>query len=62
VPLATFRRQHLYRYFGSGLPGQYSDLVEIQRIASAFVAKSPMWESGPTPVFTATNQRLPFVI
>jgi hypothetical protein len=45
-------------HFGaSGLPGQYFDLVEIQSMASASVAKSPIWESGPFPVFTATNQR-----
>jgi hypothetical protein len=50
-------------HFGaSGSPGQYFDLVEIQSLASASVSKSPIWESGPFPVFTATNQRPPFII
>ena len=45
-------------HFGaSGFLGQYFDLVEIQSLASASVSKSPIWESGPFPVLTATNQR-----
>src|SRR3954471_23244706 len=31
-------------------------------MASASIAKSATWETGPTPVFTATNQRPVFVI
>jgi hypothetical protein len=52
----------LLQVFASGLRGQYFDLVKIQSFASASVVKSPTWESGPTPVFTATNHRPPFVI
>lgn len=35
---------------------------EIQLLASASVAKSPTRESGPTPVFTTTNQRPSFAL
>jgi hypothetical protein len=40
-----------------GLPGQHWDFLKIQSLASASVSKSPIWESGPFPVFTETNQR-----
>ena len=50
-------------HFGaSGLLGQYFDFVEIQTLASASVSKSPICESGPFPVLTATNQRPLLVI
>ena len=52
----------LDQFGASGLRGQYSDLIEIQSWASASVSKSPIWESGPFPVLTATNQRPPLLI
>jgi hypothetical protein len=63
LALASISLGRFRGHFGaSGLPGQYFDLVEIQSMASASVAKSPMWESGPFPVFTATNQRPSLII